>query len=345
MVNYTVTRCAVVSDAETNTLACAPAIDDAACDSNARRQGRRQALDARRGRQLTRRVFDDASARCQSRNDPRNVRRARPTRPPRAPSSTFHPRRCSRIHARPRTVTTCACRVADLNIDVASFMWLVGLLEGEGCFTAGAGWPKIALQMTDRDVVARAAKLFGCGVSTKAPSKSATNAPRKTVYATVISGAAAIDWMRALRPYMGERRQARINEHVAAWFARIHTARRDLDRRVHAFLATLPPEQQAAVLTPRAVARALGVPSSGVRALLIGMNIPLVDIDRGRGATNWISSRSGLRVLRRTRVRTTRLWDQPRPCTPTATNERTASYARGAQRSCVAFNADGWCER
>ncbi len=121
-------------------------------------------------------------------------------------------------------MTTCECRVADLNIDVASFMWLAGLLEGEGCFTAGAGWPKIALQMTDYDVVARAAKLFGCGVSTKAPEKALT--PRKTVYATIISGAAAIDWMRALQPYMGERRQARINEHIAAWFARILEAER-----------------------------------------------------------------------------------------------------------------------
>ncbi len=42
--------------------------------------------------------------------------------------------------------------------------WLAGLLEGEGSFLAGPpsarNVPRVALEMTDRDVVARAARLL-----------------------------------------------------------------------------------------------------------------------------------------------------------------------------------------
>ncbi len=42
--------------------------------------------------------------------------------------------------------------------------WLGGLLEGEGCFMIPKGSPRIALAMSDKDVVQRAARLMGLNV-------------------------------------------------------------------------------------------------------------------------------------------------------------------------------------
>jgi hypothetical protein len=85
-------------------------------------------------------------------------------------------------------------------------LWLAGLLEGEGCFDLHrARYPRVRLGMTDRDVVGRAATLFGSRVrlSLKAPPASAT-------WHTEVSGARAEEIMEAVLPFMGARRSAKI---------------------------------------------------------------------------------------------------------------------------------------
>ena len=85
-------------------------------------------------------------------------------------------------------------------------IWLAGLLEGEGCFDLHRGrYPRVRLGMTDRDVVGRAATLFGARVRlTLKP------APSSATWHTEISGSRAEEIMEAVLPFMGARRSAKI---------------------------------------------------------------------------------------------------------------------------------------
>lgn len=85
-------------------------------------------------------------------------------------------------------------------------LWLAGLLEGEGCFDLHRGrYPRVRLGMTDRDVVGRAATLFGSRVRlTLKP------APASATWHTEISGSRAEEVMEAVLPFMGARRSAKI---------------------------------------------------------------------------------------------------------------------------------------
>ncbi|AWY05721.1 HNH endonuclease [Microbacterium phage Gretchen] len=97
--------------------------------------------------------------------------------------------------------------------DRASLIWLAGLLEGEGAFDLHRQrYPRIRLQMTDRDVVARAATLMGTTVraSLKRP-------PASTTWNAEVSGERAATIMAALLPYMGARRSRRIGDTLAGY--------------------------------------------------------------------------------------------------------------------------------
>ena len=112
------------------------------------------------------------------------------------------------------------------NIHAVDALWLAGLLEGEGSFVCDIvrgefKRPRIALQMTDKDIVQKVAKLLGAhcwGPYSKM-------APRKDVWATAITGPRAAEWMRILHPYFGARRQAKINEILNSWTPRIPYSR------------------------------------------------------------------------------------------------------------------------
>lgn len=92
----------------------------------------------------------------------------------------------------------------------ADFHWLVGLLEGEGSFgkspPSAPGGVRIAVQMTDRDVIERVAALWGvsfCGTST-------AKKHHKKGWSTQIRGSRAGVLMEQLKPFMSKRRQAQI---------------------------------------------------------------------------------------------------------------------------------------
>lgn len=108
--------------------------------------------------------------------------------------------------------------------------WLAGLLEGEGCFlyskeASGRGRIRVVVRMTDRDVVERAAALMG-GPGTvtafdprspggKRVSEYANPETWQTLYIFRAGSAHAERVMRMVRPYMGERRGAKIDELLA----------------------------------------------------------------------------------------------------------------------------------
>ena len=95
-------------------------------------------------------------------------------------------------------------------------IWLAGLLEGEGHFSwhrdkaeKGPGRPRIQLQMTDKDIVERVAKLFNANLLGPYGPYTTQKLPS---YFTHCSGKVAIDWMKKIQSFMGERRHARIRE-------------------------------------------------------------------------------------------------------------------------------------
>lgn len=94
-------------------------------------------------------------------------------------------------------------------------VWLAGLLEGEGCFIADTHGTNrrphliVALQMCDLDVVERAATLMNGNVT-----RSGRKIPRPNEsqsYRVKVGGAKAEKVMRAVRPFMGLRRSAKID--------------------------------------------------------------------------------------------------------------------------------------
>lgn len=94
--------------------------------------------------------------------------------------------------------------------------YLAGLLEGEGCFSirrreGRAPVPEVRLQMQDRDVVERVAEWLERPVYELQPRGSA----RRSSYVVTISGTLAKGLMKALKPMMGERRTAKIEEILA----------------------------------------------------------------------------------------------------------------------------------
>ncbi len=90
--------------------------------------------------------------------------------------------------------------------------WLAGLLEGEGCFYLGKDrakkeiYPCIKLQMTDEDIVVRAAALM----------KSKVEHYGNT-WVTRVYGAHTIAWMMTLYPYLGERRREKVAKVIQVW--------------------------------------------------------------------------------------------------------------------------------
>lgn len=115
----------------------------------------------------------------------------------------------------------------DLNLSDA--MWLAGLLEGEGSFGCDAfrkqnrrPRPRLALGMTDEDIMRRAAGLLDSrlyGPYNKGIGK-------KLVWCVNMTGLKAAEYMRVLRPYMGSRRGARIEEVLRGWDAYQYQKRR-----------------------------------------------------------------------------------------------------------------------
>jgi len=94
--------------------------------------------------------------------------------------------------------------------------WLAGLLEGEASFMRRNGSPSIKIQLTDRDVLDRAASILGgtVGRNSYQPKGKATYKP---VYHLSIHGMRAIAWMMTLYPMLGVRRRKKVREILEAW--------------------------------------------------------------------------------------------------------------------------------
>jgi hypothetical protein len=103
------------------------------------------------------------------------------------------------------------------NLSEAEFWWMVGILEGEGCFTFHRTTQRISLCMTDEDVIQKAAGIF-----TKITGKTFAidnsrvsldkqiNQGRKEAFTIELYGENARTVMYMIVPHMSKRRRARV---------------------------------------------------------------------------------------------------------------------------------------
>lgn len=96
--------------------------------------------------------------------------------------------------------------------------WLAGLLEGEGSFMSGPPSrphkPILSLEMTDKDIVHRAASILGDRTVTFHKSRKVN---WKDSYYVCLKGAHAVEWMKKLRDLMGERRAEQIDKALKSY--------------------------------------------------------------------------------------------------------------------------------
>lgn len=94
--------------------------------------------------------------------------------------------------------------------------WLSGLAEGEASFHLKKSKRgrqlavEVKIEMTDKDVVERAASI--AGGRTQVYERSSTRPNTKPIYYARWYGTDAENFMRRVLPYMGKRRSAKINE-------------------------------------------------------------------------------------------------------------------------------------
>jgi len=86
-------------------------------------------------------------------------------------------------------------------------LWLAGLLEGEAHFASNANGCQIKLDMTDRDIVERAAKLLDVKIFVRPPDPRGN---RKQGYRLYVFGDKAVYVLNEIYPFMGQRRGERI---------------------------------------------------------------------------------------------------------------------------------------
>ncbi len=102
--------------------------------------------------------------------------------------------------------------------------WLAGVLEGEGCFDLNRGdsrYPRVRVEMTDRDIIVRIKALVGGGSILEKPGKQVQHS---TTYNLQIAAMAQVQKLfEAILPWMGIRRgkQIRLLMENAGWAAQI----------------------------------------------------------------------------------------------------------------------------
>src|ERR1700733_8067762 len=94
--------------------------------------------------------------------------------------------------------------------------WCAGVLESEGCFHLQEGrYPRVRVMMTDRDVLERLRLLVSGKPLRVIPKRQAHH--KQAWQLDICTSQKAANLMQLVRPWMGKRRTARIDECLAAW--------------------------------------------------------------------------------------------------------------------------------
>lgn len=94
--------------------------------------------------------------------------------------------------------------------------WVIGMLEGEGCFTNNGSTIRMSLCSTDKDTVDKFNKLM----PTNCKIYRRVRKGKKTAWEWIYQGKKALSVMIDMYPYMSERRKIRIMELALDYFER-----------------------------------------------------------------------------------------------------------------------------
>jgi hypothetical protein len=98
------------------------------------------------------------------------------------------------------------------NLAVPERAWLAGLCEGEGSFyrikSTRHAYPRVAVEMTDRDVIQRVSHMCGYDTVYEMPQRG----NRRRSYRIMVTGRVAVALMRSIQPYLFSRRADRVQE-------------------------------------------------------------------------------------------------------------------------------------
>lgn len=98
-------------------------------------------------------------------------------------------------------------------LDRTDAAWLAGLLDGEGCFDNPRGNPRIRVKMTDLDVILRAADVMDATTHMEYDHRpTVTGGKRSDLMTAQVTGDKAVAIMRAVLPWLGSRRSAKVTE-------------------------------------------------------------------------------------------------------------------------------------
>ena len=108
------------------------------------------------------------------------------------------------------------------------FSWMVGLVEGEGCFYGSKkGQMNLTIRMTDEDVIQRACEFFG-GIKYKCfmPEENHNVVGKKMIYQLRKSGGVTRgelhEFIQRAYPFFSKRRQEQIDH----WYNRAREAQK-----------------------------------------------------------------------------------------------------------------------
>lgn len=94
--------------------------------------------------------------------------------------------------------------------------WLVGIFEGEGCFSTskshGYDYPMISISSTDKDVLVRVRSILDTGTVRGPFTVSKSSYGNKPIWRLDIKCSKARKIMEIMKPHMCIRRQSRIEE-------------------------------------------------------------------------------------------------------------------------------------
>jgi hypothetical protein len=111
-------------------------------------------------------------------------------------------------------------------VKTGDIYWLAGILEGEGSFQWYHSTPAIRVEMTDKDVIEKAAALLNPVYEIRVR----TLPSGKESYRVVTNTSLAIQWMMTLYPLMGRRRQESIEHVLLQWRT---TMKRNKAQQIH----------------------------------------------------------------------------------------------------------------
>jgi hypothetical protein len=111
-------------------------------------------------------------------------------------------------------------------LSIKDIAWFAGLYEGEGMVNIESKklCPRLHVEMTDRDVIERAARITGgyayCCKYARRNEKRPEGKPLKPVFRLVIDAQRSIGWMMMIYSFLGERRRERIDAAIRYWRGR-----------------------------------------------------------------------------------------------------------------------------